>query len=97
MASLHKEVKQKKGRGVCLEIGNGVSETCQGLAHIQELFREDRYDRQLYGASVVDAYIDLAAMQRFVVRRLPHLIGVQRTRVLYMVLGLADRGRGLHG
>ena len=64
---------------------------------IQAVFRQDRYDRQLYGAAVVDAYMDLANIQQRVVRRLPHLLGVQPMRVAYMVLRMADSGRGIHG
>ena len=69
----------------------------EAFLQIHARFDEDQHERQLYGADVVDAYMDLANMQQVVQRRLPHLVGAQHARVLYRVLGLADRGRGLHG
>ena len=66
------------------------------IAQIHARFREDRAERQLYGADVVDAYLDLHTMQAYVCRRLPQWSWVRVRQIAYRMLALADRG-GLHG
>lgn len=63
-----------------------------GLAKIHERFRQDRSERQLYGADVVDAYIDLDNIRRFVQRRLFHLPEKRLILLVYEVLDMADCG-----
>ena len=62
------------------------------LASIHAVMRQDRYDRQLYGASVVDAYTDLENIRRFVQRRMSYLSWTGQVAMTYKVLRIADRG-----
>ena len=62
------------------------------LAQIHERFRQDRYERQLYGADVVDAYIDLNNIRRFIQRRLSYLPAKWLAHMGYAVLDIADTG-----
>ena len=62
------------------------------LTSIHGRFRQDHFERQLYGADVVDAYIDLDHIRRFVQRRLPYQSGKRLIRVVYRVFDIADTG-----
>ena len=64
------------------------------IAEVSERFRQDRAERHLYGASVVDAYQDLAAIRQWIQRRRPQ--ADIDSRLIYGVLATADRG-GLRG
>lgn len=54
----------------------------------------DRAERALYGASVVDAYMDLHNISVRVRQRLPHCAGAKHSRVVYRLLGIVDRLSG---
>jgi len=62
------------------------------LERASALFRQDVCERALFGASVVDAYMDLEKQYRFVARRLPHLPKMRVRRLAYAVLDRAIRG-----
>ena len=66
------------------------------LAKIHTRFEQDLADRQLYGADVVDAYLDIAWITRRVTARLPHLHGTRFHRLVYAVLKAVDT-EGMHG
>ena len=63
---------------------------------IMEVFTQDRAERQLYGADVVDAYIDVGNMSGFVKRRLPYVSERRLTRIIYALLRIADTGGRQH-